>query len=140
MKDTLVVMAAKQPTKALEIILWPLQAIIGAYVMSPFYIPLAEGGGGNASIAATAGSKIAVILYGFIILTAGLAGVIGLFLNNYIGDRARQTAAFIMFFIFLYFTLLRILIFGPTNLLWATYLIDTAVAGVVYLRLRWEGS
>ena len=113
---------------------WPLflvQFFGGLFVLSPFFRP-DDAPSGNL---AAAGSIVALKVYGAILTGIGASGIYGLVKER---PRATAYAAMACFFLFTYFTLLRIIINGVENIGWTTFFLNGCMAGVIYLRLRWE--
>jgi len=132
-KKPLAYYIGENPLRIIEWIVWPVLLLAGSFILSPLFE--SEGGTSpNGALIATVGSMIALKVYGAVIAGIGASGVYGLVRDSH---RARKTAAWLIFFVFMYFTLLRIII-DPANIGWTTYLFNAFMSAAIYLRLRWE--
>jgi hypothetical protein len=124
-----------RPTQALEYPLWLVQLMGGIVVLLPNFVPTQAPSGNLAAV----GSLLALKIYGIILLSIGIAGLVGrIWEKRSWSVPLRRNAAFASFFIFFYFTLLRMIIMGVENLGWATFFLNACMAAVIYLHLKWD--
>jgi len=135
---------AENPTRAIEWPLWLVNLLAGIFILTPFYDNTisepGQVGGGNAGLAASLNSDSAIIIYAVVVILIGVAGLCGLLIDRPWAQNLRRLAAFFSFITFLYFIILRLLLGGPANLSWTTYLYNAVTSAVIYLRLNWENS
>lgn len=124
----------ENPLRIMEWPLWTTIVIAGLYILSPVFTR-SGGESPNGALAVAVGSDLAFIIYGSLVALAGVLGITGIFLKKTV---LRKTGAWIVFAIFLFFTILRIILMGPLSLGWVTYFFNTLFAAAIFLRIRWE--
>lgn len=125
----------EHPVRALEWPLWAVQFFGGLFIVSPWFHP-GDAPSGNLAVA---GDPKALKIYGVVLVVIGLAGIIGRARVLWpLSLKFRKFAAFACFFLFFYFTLIRIFVNGIENLGWTTFFLNSCMAAVIYLRLKFE--
>lgn len=136
-KKPLLERIGERPTVAIKFCCWMVQVLLCLIIFSPWYDPEIA----SPALSEAFTSLTTIKVYGLLL---GIPGAVGLFYmwksDLKYARRIKKGLTYWSFLIFTYFTIIRLVAFGPFNIVWLSYLLIALTMGIVHLRLKWEDA
>lgn len=137
MKDSWLDRIGARPTRTILGVYWIVQISVGMLILSPFYRSETD----TPALAVVLIHPTALKAYGVALVFPGIISLYALFRKKWRwSQKVVRFGAFWTFLLFTYFTLARLIAFGPQRVVWFTYALCSMTMGIAYLRLKWEDS
>jgi hypothetical protein len=120
------------PPEFFELTVYLIFLLAGTYTLSPW-----RQDNSSPAIESVFATHTAIIIYGIILVSIGVAGMVGVFHKTWAWRfKIRSWAMLGAFSFFLFIVLLRLQIFGFGELLWVTYFLNALACAVSYLHVK----